>query len=428
MTEVAAPQPSARPAGTAAVVPRWARTIEIDYQAAAALTRCGELCWLADSVELAGWGTALRIPVAAGPDRFATAAALLAEHLAALHADGGPASGGLGPVAFASFTFDPNAAGSAIVLPRTLIGCRDGRAWLTVVGDRPVTSDDLALPAPRPAGGGSGRVRYAGTSATEIAWIDAVDRAVRRIRAGDAEKVVLARDRVVYSAAPFDATALVTQLRTGFTSCYTFRIDGLVGASPELLIRRGGARVESLVLAGTAPRGDDNASDATLGQMLLASAKDLAEHRPAVASVRQVLQPLVRGLDVDEEPTLLRLANVQHLATHVRGRLSQPRSALELAGRLHPTAAVGGTPTVAALQMIAELERIDRGRYAGPVGWVDADGNGEFAIALRCAQLDGARARLFAGAGIVADSLPEAELEETRLKLRAMQSAFEATA
>jgi menaquinone-specific isochorismate synthase len=267
-------------------------------------------------------------------------------------------------------------------------------------------------------------VRYAGASAAEIAWLDAVDRAVRRIRAGDVEKVVLARDRLVYSDEPFDLGALVTRLRERFPDCYTFRVAGLVGASPELLIRRSGDRLGSLVLAGTARRGAGDADDQRIGDDLLASAKDLAEHRPAVASVRATLEPLTARLDVEDTPHLLRLANVQHLATSVTGTLLSPVDALALAERLHPTAAVGGTPTARALELIAELETIDRGRYAGPVGWVDAAGDGELAIALRCAQIDGARGRLFAGAGIVGDSLPESELEETRLKLRAMQSAF----
>jgi menaquinone-specific isochorismate synthase len=267
-------------------------------------------------------------------------------------------------------------------------------------------------------------VRYAGATAAEIAWIEAVDRAVQRIRAGDVEKVVLARDRVVSSDEEFDLPRLLERLRARFPACYTFRVEGLVGASPELLIRRDGADVTSVVLAGTAPRGATTAEDRRLGAQLQASSKDLAEHRPAVDSVRATLQRLVSHLDVEARPHLMRLANVQHLATLVTGRLHTPTDALSLAMRLHPTAAVGGTPTDRALGVIAELETIDRARYAGPVGWVDASGNGEFAIALRCAQFDGTTARLFAGAGIVADSLPESELEETRLKLRAMQSAL----
>ncbi len=187
------------------------------------------------------------------------------------------------------------------------------------------------------------------------------------------------------------------------------------------------------MLAGTAPRGGSPAEDDGLGSGLLASAKNVEEHGYAVADVRAALAPLCADLTVAARPALLRLANVQHLATTVTGRLAsragphpgdQP-SALALAAALHPTAAVGGTPSAAAIEVIRELEEMDRGRYAGPVGWVDAAGNGEWGIALRCAQLDGARARLFAGCGIVADSDPAAELAETQAKFRPVQQAIE---
>jgi len=397
----------------------WSRTVEVDHAAAGAVLSGGEWCWLAPDVELAGWGSAAQLTPDDEATRAAAAGALTRRFATIVSERDLP-----GPVAFASLTFDPAAVGSVLVIPRTVVRRRDGRAWLTVVGGRPVADADLRLPDPPPPPRASQRVRYAGASAAEIAWLDAVDRAVRRIRAGDVEKVVLARDRLVYSDQPFDLGALALRLRERFPDCFTFRVAGLVGASPELLIRRAGDRVRSLVLAGTARRGVDDTEDRRIGDDLLASAKDLAEHRPAVVSVRATLEPLTARLDVEDSPHLLRLANVQHLATSVMGTLASPVDALALAQRLHPTAAVGGTPTARALELISELETIDRGRYAGPVGWVDAAGDGELAIALRCAQIDGTRARLFAGAGIVGDSLPESELEETRLKLRAMQSAF----
>lgn len=402
-----------------AIRPLWARTVEIADDRAAALMPAGELCWLGPTVELAGWGAAQRIPVDDASTR-AGAAKMVAHHLSQI---AGEATGG--PVAFASLTFDPHASGSVLVIPRTTLRRSGGRAWLTVTDDRPITAAALQLPSVPPTPQQTGRVRYAGATAEEIAWIAAVDRAVRRVRAGDGEKVVLARDRLVSSDTPFDLPRVVARLRARFGSCYTFRVDGLIGASPELLIRRDGADIASLVLAGTARRGDTPAEDRRIGAQLQGSAKDLAEHRPAVDSVRATLRPLVDDLHVEDRPHLLRLANVQHLATRVAGRLHTPIDALSLAMALHPTAAVGGMPTERALELIAELETIDRARYAGPVGWVDAVGDGEFAIALRCAQFDGSRARLFAGAGIVADSLPESELEETRLKLRAMQAALD---
>ena len=240
------------------------------------------------------------------------------------------------------------------------------------------------------------------------------------IRSGRAEKAVLARDVQLWSRAPFPTDEVLAGLAQRFPSCFTFLVDGLVGASPELLLRRERDRIASRVLAGTAPRGADAAQDAQLGAELMASRKDRWEHDLAARSVTEVLGPVCTQLDAPDEPSLVRLDNVQHLGSDVTGTLTAPVHILDLLDALHPTAAVAGTPREAALELIREAEGMDRGRYAGPVGWCDADGDGEFAIALRCAEIDGTRARLFAGAGIVDGSLPEAELMETWLKLRAM--------
>jgi menaquinone-specific isochorismate synthase len=218
---------------------------------------------------------------------------------------------------------------------------------------------------------------------------------------------------------------MLRRLAARYPDCFTFACAGLVGATPELLIRRDGCEVSSLVLAGTMPRGVTAAEDARLAAALLGSAKDNEEHGYAAASLRDAIAPLCETLDIASRPELIRLANVQHLGTRVRGTLAADRSALALAAALHPTAAVGGTPTDAAVELIRELESMDRERYAGPVGWVDADGNGEWGIALRCAQLAGDRARLFAGCGIVAGSDPAAELAEAQVKFRPMQTALE---
>jgi menaquinone-specific isochorismate synthase len=258
----------------------------------------------------------------------------------------------------------------------------------------------------------------------------AVASARQSIREGRLLKVVLARDVPVEQEAPFDPRAVARRLADRYPECWTFVCGGLVGASPELLVRREGSNVHSLTLAGSARRGEDAAADQEAGQALLASRKDRWEHELAVRFVRETLARCCSELWVDPEPTLLRLANVQHLATSSYGLLDEPLSALELAGRLHPGAAICGTPTAEALELIRQLEGMDRGRYAAPVGWMDADGDGEWAIALRCAEVSGGtpgRARLFAGAGIVAESDPESELEETRLKLRPMLSALEAS-
>ncbi len=400
------------------------RTVEVDApdDLLALLADPASVAWIRRGDGLVGWGRAARIDVGAGADRFARATAALAALFDRAVVDDEVGVPGTGPVAFGSITFDPRSAGSVLVVPAVVLGRRDGRAWLTVTGDTPrdggVPPGPQALPAP-------GRVRYAGASLPELAWLDAVATAARAVRAGELDKVVLARDLHVWSDAPLDPRVLARRLAERFPDCFTFVCEGLVGATPELLVRRTGTDVESLVLAGSAPRGRDAADDARRGAALLASHKDRREHDLAVASVRDVLAPRCGQLATDPQPHLLRLANVAHLATAVRGRLSGTPTALELAAALHPTAAVCGTPTAVALERIRVLERMDRGRYAGPVGWVDARGDGEWGIALRCAEVDGTRARLFAGAGIVGASLPEAELEETRLKLRAMQSALE---
>jgi menaquinone-specific isochorismate synthase len=214
-------------------------------------------------------------------------------------------------------------------------------------------------------------------------------------------------------------------LAARFPSCFTFVCDGLVGASPELLVRRIGRHAESIVLAGTIRRGATADEDAALEQTLLHSAKDAIEHRYAAESVRESFAAVAVDVAADEQPQLLRLANVSHLATHVEAWLGSPApTALALANLLHPSAAVGGTPRAEALDAIHRLEAAPRGRYAAPVGWVDSRGDGEFAIALRCAQVTGDTARLWAGAGIVADSDPDSEVAETAAKFDAVLSAL----
>jgi menaquinone-specific isochorismate synthase len=251
---------------------------------------------------------------------------------------------------------------------------------------------------------------------------------VTAIKAGGLRKVVLARDLFATAAEPIDARVLLRRLAARYPDCFTFACDGMVGATPELLVRRAGRQVSALVLGGTAPRGGDDTQDEALGSELLASAKNNEEHAYAVASIRDALGPLCDALEVEARPGLLKFPNLQHLGTQVRGTLAdsqKPRSALALAAAVHPPAAVCGTPTSAALELIRELEQMDRQRYAGPVGWVDAEGNGEWGIALRCAQLSGRTARLFAGCGIVAGSEPAAELAETLVKFQPMRGALE---
>jgi menaquinone-specific isochorismate synthase len=388
------------------------------------------VAWVRGGDGLVGWGEVARVSLPAGEDRFTAGEKWLTELFDGAEVDDEVGLPGCGPVAFGSFTFDPTSDGSVLVVPAAVLGRAGGRAWLTTIGDRQEASPQIR-PVTAPA-----ELRWHDGSLTPPRWQRAVSAAVARIQAGDLSKVVLARDLYAAASDDIDVRALLARLAERYPDCWTFSCAGLAGATPELYIRRVGADVRSLVLAGTTPRGGSAAEDEALGAALLASAKDVEEHRYAVADVRRALGPLCDRLEIDDQPWLLRLANLQHLATRVTGRLAgqQPAaaaglgehaSALALAAALHPTAAVCGTPTGAAMELIRELEGMDRGRYAGPVGWVDARGNGEWGIALRCAELDGPRARLFAGCGIVADSDPVAELAETQVKLRPMHDALE---
>jgi menaquinone-specific isochorismate synthase len=390
------------------------------------------VAWIRRGDGLAGWGEAARVTIPAGEDRFTAGEKWLRELFDGAEVTDEIGVPGCGPVAFGSFTFDPASDGSVLVVPAVLVGRRDGRSWLTTIGDQRAALA-RSVPAAAPA-----EIRWHDGSLTAPQWQQAVSAAVARIQAGDLSKAVLARDLYATASDDIDVRVLLARLAARYPDCWTFSCAGLTGATPELYIRRVGAEVRSLVLAGTTPRGASPAADRALGAALLASAKDVEEHRYAVADVRRALEPLCDRLDIDDQPWLLHLANLQHLATSVTGRLAgsgpaetadgafgEYASALALAAALHPTAAVCGTPAGAALELIRELEGMDRGRYAGPVGWVDARGNGEWGIALRCAELDGPCARLFAGCGIVADSDPIAELAETQVKFRPMQDALE---
>jgi menaquinone-specific isochorismate synthase len=268
-------------------------------------------------------------------------------------------------------------------------------------------------------------VRYAAGETGVTSWHQAVEEAVRRIRSGALDKVVLAYDLVATADSDIDPRYLLAGLAERYPDCWAFAVDDLVGATPELLLRRTGESVLSRVLAGTAARGVDAAADRASGGALLASVKEREEHRYAVESVARALDSYCRELSVPDEPYLLTLPNVVHLATDVSGVLAAPVDAFDLAAALHPPAAVGGAPTDVAVRLITELEAAGRGRYAGPVGWVDASGDGEWGIALRCAQLAGSTARLFAGCGIVAGSDPDAEVAETQAKFVPVRDALE---
>jgi menaquinone-specific isochorismate synthase len=397
------------------------------------------VAWIRHGDGLAGWGETARVTLPAGEDRFTAGEKWLRELFDGAEVDDQVAEAGCGPVAFGSFTFDSASDGSVLVVPETIIGRRDGKSWLTTIrplaaagrplwpvkswpGEPPGALSSLPVPA---------EIRWHDGSLTAPDWERAVAAAIRRIRDGQLSKVVLARDLHATAARDFDVRMILRRLTERYPDCYTFACGNLIGATPELLIRRQDDDVSSLVLGGTIPRGRDAAEDARLGAALLASAKEREEHEYAVVGVRSVLADRCDRLHVDPGPSLVRFANVQHLATWITGRLAagqagSDHSVLALADALHYTPAVCGTPAEAAMEQIRDLEQMDRGRYAGPVGWVDARGNGEWGIALRCAEVDGRRARLFAGCGIVAGSDPAAELAETQAKFAVMQFALEA--
>jgi menaquinone-specific isochorismate synthase len=260
---------------------------------------------------------------------------------------------------------------------------------------------------------------------TPAAWQAAVQAALAHIRAGGLDKVVLARDEVAEARRPISAGWLAARLHAAYSETWTFAVAGLVGATPELLVRRDRGLVASRVLAGTIRRGGGSPAQ-DLAEALATSSKDLAEHEYAVASVAEALAPYCRAMNVPETPFVLKLPNVMHLASDITGVAQTDASVVRLADAVHPSAAICGTPTARARALIRQLEGLDRGRYAGPVGWIGADGDGEIGLALRCGQLsaDGRHVRLYAGCGIVADSDPAAELAETEAKLLPMRQAL----
>lgn len=368
--------------------------------------------WVHEGAGLVGWDIAATTTVR-GPERFARAQRWWARFCENASIDDEVQSPGTGPVAFASFAFDAEDE-SVLTVPGTIAGRRDDKAWITTI--TPSRPDPLpvnsgrALKEPDPDGSH---------------YRPLVAQAVESIAAGVFDKVVLAR--AVRVTGDIDVHRTLLRLAERYSDCWTFSVHGLIGATPELLVRRTGEQVMSRVLAGTVERSDDERESGVLADSMVASNKAREEHAYAVTSVAQALGTHCTDLDVPVEPRVLRLANVQHLATDIHAMLVDETSVIAIAAALHPTAAVCGTPTERALQHILSSERLRRGRYAGPVGWFDAHGDGEFGIALRCGQLvaDNTGIDLFAGCGIVAGSDPESEFAESESKLAAMRWALE---
>lgn len=397
-----------------------------------------------DGAALAGLGAAVTIEER-GPERFKRAAArwrALAANACSEPPQGPP---GAGLVAMGGFAFaDEGAsalhwsafAGASLVVPELSIARCGDEVWCTVAAlARPGESADeveqriearlaslverpLPLLDPHP----TQRTLIGGALAPEH-YEGAVARALELIAAGRMEKIVLAREVEVRAPREHDVAAVFDVLRGSFGGCYVYAVGRgdatFLGASPELLIRADGPRASTIALAGSTGRSADSAVDEHLGERLLASAKDRHEHTVVAAGIERALREHALWVTRAADPQVIRIANIQHLATPIRAQLAAPIGAIELAGLLHPTPAVGTEPK-AALPLIPALEGIDRGWYAGPIGWCDANGDGEFAVALRCALVDGRLARCYAGVGVVADSDPAAELAETEIKLAAL--------
>jgi len=381
---------------------------------------------------LSAVGTAATVSVPAGAERIIRLGRRLRETFEGMRRDVDVPA----PVAVVSIPFADEAPVDATIPARTTMRAKLGETWQI-----DVSVGGLGAPDSLRERWASRTMPFAAFAEMQVRpdpdpddYAEAVERATKRIARGELRKVVLARSMLVDAERELDVKQLLWRLRAVDPDCYAFATPvasssaggaTLVGASPELLIRRRGREVEATPLAGSAQRFGDPSRDGAAAKALFRSDKDREEHAVVVEDVARVLATFCDELDHPREPELLGTANVWHLATPFRGQLHDPStSVLDIVAALHPTAAVAGMPRDLASELLAELEPIDRGAYAGPVGWVDANGDGEFAIALRCAEITGKTARLFAGAGIVADSVPEAEVDETERKFRALLDAL----
>ena len=363
-----------------------------------------------DGVGVAGRGVAARVPL---HDVVSTLTGI--EHVDHV--------GGVRPVALGVVPFTPGAPAS-LVIPAVTVGKdADGRRWVTVIDESPLADELVTGERPTPRA-----QEFTVRPLTPVdRYLAAVTAARDAVRAGSLTKAVIARQVEVSSPEPIDVHAVLLRLKATFGRSHRYSIDGFIGASPELLVEVKGHTVRSHPLAGTTPRTGDPDTDRRAADELLASEKNQIEHRVVIDMIHDTLLPWCSYLDWEPEPSIVTVANVQHLGTAMEGQLSEPRpDVLELVRALSPTPALGGFPRDEALALIAAVEGFDRGRYGGAVGWVDSAGDGTWAVAIRCAELstDRRSARLVAGGGIVADSEPLAELAETQAKLQAMLSAI----
>lgn len=384
------------------------------------------LSWVRSGQGLVGWGVFAQTTVS-GPTRFADARTWWHNELAKLKIVNNSNVSGSGPILFSSFAFDENEE-SVLVIPEIIVGTRGGVSWLTWIGDK--AQPYLPKKAPTIA---HTQYSWGDGSLSPNEWMSRVATAIGEIEITELEKVVLARDLVAIAQSAIDPRQILNQLSAQYPATWVFAVKNLIGATPELLVRLSRGMVTSRVLAGTISKTGDDDKDLALAGSLARSSKDLEEHEYAVRSVADALEPFCTSMNVPESPFVLHLANVMHLATDVTGALMESKNTqsqnevdvFSLLARLHPSAAVCGTPTHLAATMISKIEGMSRGRYAGPVGWIDAYGDGEIGIALRCGLISENSIRLFAGCGIVSGSDPAKELNESNAKFAPMRSALE---
>ncbi len=382
------------------------------------------LSWVRSGDGLVGWGLHATTTVS-GPNRFRDARAWWHDQLKKLAVTDSVHITGTGPILFTSFSFSPDEE-SVLIIPEVIVGQRADESWITWFGETPQPHlveeiENLDQPS----------YTWRNGSLSSDQWEERVAVAIHAIQSKIIEKVVLARDLNGTSAETIDPRSILRKLAAEYPSTWCFSMAGLVGATPELLLRLNRAMVTSRVLAGTISKTGDDEKDLALAASLARSSKDLEEHMYAVKSVAESLAPFCSSTNVPDSPFVLHLANVMHLATDVTGAISEVPTHVDtfsILEKLHPSAAVCGTPTEKAARVISELEGMSRGRYAGPVGWIDARGDGELGIALRCGQIEENQIKLFAGCGIVVGSNPQRELAESQAKFAPMLNALGGTA
>lgn len=376
--------------------------------------------WVRGEDGLVGWGEYASIKVS-GKDRFDQVRTWWHQQLETFSISNSVHGSGTGPVLFTSFSFDRNEE-SVAVIPRVIVGKKGDNSWITWIGQGPQPL--LADSAPDYV---QQDFQWQQGTLTEQQWETRVAQAIAKIDKSEIDKVVLARDLIATTQSEIDVRPILNKLSNNYPATWVFSVDGLIGATPELLLRLSRGMVTSRVLAGTIPKTGDDARDLALAGSLARSSKDLEEHEYAVRSVADALEPFCSSTNVPDAPFVLHLANVMHLATDVTGALLESAhhiDAFALLKSLHPSAAVCGTPRNIAFDVINEIEGMNRGRYAGPVGWIDARGDGELGIALRSGQVTQNEIRIFAGCGIVSGSDPVVELAESNAKFSAMKSAL----